>query len=577
MKSNNLATKEVDLLVLGAGPAGMSAALSGSLHKLNVLLCEKSKQVGGTAATSAGTLWIPENSQNIKAGFTSDSKNAARLYLENLICDPEHGKKVREQFLEQGPNIIDWFEKNTEVKFLPCGNYPDYLDLDGAAVSGRAIIPQPFDGRLLGKNFSRVRPPIPEYMIFSGMMVGKVDIPYLVNRFKSVRNFLYAGRLFLRYVTDRLFYPRGTRLTLGNALVARLYQSLILKKVEILFETQLEELTVKDGKVVGAIVLCGAQKMQIYASRGIILATGGFGRNKTLRKSFMSVNVNESMAVPENLGEGIVAAQRVGAQVCPEKHGSGAFWTPVSKTGGSRWAGLYPHLALDRAKPGLIAINGRGVRFVNEAVSYHHFVLAMLDSHKHNPSTPTWLICEASFIYKYGLGAIHPGTRNLKPYVHKKWISIGQSIKCLAEKIGVPALTLEETVERHNQFSKTGIDLDFAKGSTNLNRYNGDPTHTPNPCIGEIKTGPFCAMAVWPAELGTSTGLESDEFGRVLNQNGDPLTGLYVCGNDMSSIMQGTYPGPGTTLGPALVFGYLAAKHASESNQRNSYTSKQNK
>ena len=566
MESNNLMAKEVDLLVLGAGAAGMSAALSGSFHKLNVLLCEKSKQVGGTTSTSAGTLWIPENSQNIKAGYTGDSKSAARVYLENLISDPAHGKKVREQFLEQGPNIIDWFEKNTEVKFFPCGNYPDYLDLDGAAVSGRAIIPQPFDGRLLGKNFSRVRAPISEYMIFSGMMVGKADIPYLVNRFKSITNFLYAGRLFLRYLTDRLFYPRGTRLTLGNALVARLYQSLILKKVEILFETQLEELIVEDGKIVGAIVLCGSGKKKIYASRGIILATGGFGHNKTLRKSFMSVNVTESMAVPENLGEGIVAAQRIGALVCPDKHGTGAFWTPVSKTGGSGWAGLYPHLALDRAKPGLIAVNGSGVRFVNEAASYHHFVLAMLESHKNGPSTPTWLICEASFIYKYGLGAIHPGTHNLYPYVDKKWLFIGHSLKHLAEQIGLGTHNLEETVERHNQFSMTGIDFDFAKGSTNLNRYNGDPTHKPNPCIGEIKKGPFCAMAVWPAELGTSTGLESDEFGRVLNQNGAPLPGLYVCGNDMSSIMQGSYPGPGTTLGPALVFGYLSAKHAADLN-----------
>jgi len=566
MESTNIKTKQVDLLVLGAGAAGMSAALSGSFHKLNVLLCEKSKMVGGTASTSAGTLWIPENSQNINAGYSSDSKSAARLYLESLISDPAHGKKVREQFLEQGPNIIDWFEKNTEVKFFPCGDYPDYLDLNGAAISGRAIIPQPFDGRLLGKNFSRVRPPIPEYMIFSGMMIGKADIPYLVNRFKSITNFVYAGRLFFRYLTDRLFYPRGTRLTLGNALVARLYQSLILKKVEILFETQLEELLVKDEKVIGAIVVCGEQKMNIYANRGIILATGGFGHNKTLRESFMSVNVNESMAVPENLGEGIVAAQRIGALVCPDKHGTGAFWTPVSKTGGSRWAGLYPHLALDRAKPGLIAINASGDRFVNEANSYHHFVLAMLDSNKNNPSTPTWLICEASFIYKYGLGAIHPGTRNLRPYLDKKWLFMGQSLQSLAEKIGVPDHSLEETVKRHNQFAKTGIDLDFAKGSTNLNRYNGDPSHKPNPCLAEIKTGPFCAMAVWPAELGTSTGLESDEIGRVLNQKGDPLTGIHVCGNDMSSIMQGTYPGPGTTLGPALVFGYLAAKHASESN-----------
>ncbi len=542
----------------------MSAALTGTLKGLKVLLCEKSTQVGGTASTSAGTLWIPENSQNIRAGFKADSKIAANRYLEKLIDDPQNGKVVRDTFLEKGPAIIDWFEKNSELKFLPCGDYPDYLDEDGAAVSGRAIIPQPFDGRLLSKNFCRVRPPIPEYMIFSGMMVGKSDIPYLVNRFKSVANFIYSSRLFFRYLTDRITYSRGTRLMLGNALVARLYYSLIANKTEIAFETRLDELIFKDGRVIGAQAVSGNQTFRLLASKGVVIATGGFGHNKAMRKAFMSVNVPDSMAVPENQGEGISAAQKIGALICSKKHGSGAFWTPVSKTGSTQWASLYPHLALDRAKPGLIAVNTQGHRFVNEAVSYHHFALAMLASNT-NQMLPTWLICDASFIYKYGLGAIHPGTRDLRPYVNKNWLVVAQSLEELAQSIKVPAASLVASVVRNNEFSLTGIDLDFFKGTTNLNRYNGDPANLPNPCIGSIAKKPFCAMPIWPAELATSTGLEADQNGRVLNKDQEPIDGLYVCGNDMSSIMRGTYPGPGTTLGPAVVFGHLAALHASYS------------
>jgi succinate dehydrogenase/fumarate reductase flavoprotein subunit len=186
----------------------------------------------------------------------------------------------------------------------------------------------------------------------------------------------------------------------------------------------------------------------------------------------------------------------------------------------------------------------------------------MLKTHQSTPTAPVWLICDAAFIYKYGLGAIHPGTRKLNPFVSKKWLVVADSIKDLALAINVPGQALAATIERHNQFAATGVDLDFSKGSTQLNQYNGDPSHKPNPCIGPLVGKIYCAMAVWPAELGTSTGLETDQHGRVLNQQEMPIDGLYVCGNDMSSIMRGTYPGPGTTLGPALVFGHLAAVHA---------------
>jgi succinate dehydrogenase/fumarate reductase flavoprotein subunit len=275
----------------------------------------------------------------------------------------------------------------------------------------------------------------------------------------------------------------------------------------------------------------------------------------------------ESLAVPSNQGDGIVAATRIGAQTAPQGHGTGAFWTPVSRTGlggDGAWGGLFPHLSLDRAKPGLLAVNSAGKRFVNEAVSYHHFVEAMFESNKTVPTIPAWLVCEAKFIRKYGLGAIHPGTRNLRPHVRQGEFAIADSLAELARKIGVDADGFAATVERHNGFARTGVDTDFGKGTTELNRFNGDSEHVPNPCIGPIEEGPFCALAVRPAEIACSTGLETDVHARVLDAAGRPIEGLYACGNDLASIMRGTYPGPGTTLGPALVFGYRAARHAAD-------------
>jgi succinate dehydrogenase/fumarate reductase flavoprotein subunit len=222
---------------------------------------------------------------------------------------------------------------------------------------------------------------------------------------------------------------------------------------------------------------------------------------------------------------------------------------------------------LDRAKPGLIAVNAAGKRFVNEAVSYHDFVLAMFDSHRSTPTVPAYLLCEEAFVTRYGLGMIYPGTTDLAPHEADGYLQRAPTLAELARKIGVDADGLLQTVNRYNAHARQGEDPDFHKGSTALNRFNGDPQHTPNPCLAPIEHGPFCAMAVWPSEIACSTGLLTDENARVLDADGKPLPGLYACGNDMTSIMDGTYPGPGTTLGPALVFAYRAIQHLSASPQ----------
>lgn len=555
--------REVDLVVVGAGPAGMTAALVASLEGLDVLLCEKSGQVGGTGSTSAGTVWIPGNHQSRKAGY-DDTEAKAEEYLDGLVANGVN-RDLRSAFLQTGPAAIDYLEDKTDVKFLPCGRHPDYRsNMKGAAVTGRAIVPQPFDGRLLGSDFKRVRPPIREFMVFGGMMVGKVDIAPLVGRFKSASNFIYASKLFMRYLLDRLRYPRGTRLVMGNALMARLFFSLRKQGVEILFETPIVDVLRENGRVVGARLRSEGRDITVRTRKGVVLATGGYAHNKRLREAFMPDPVPAySLSSEFNEGEGVVIGEKIGARIAPEEHGNSGLWTPVSVTtrsDGTR--GLFPHLALDRAKPGLIAVNAAGRRFVNEAASYHDFVEGMFEANATTPSIPCHLICDADFIAKYGLGIVHPGMRNLSGLVKSGYLKRGDTLEALAEQIGADAAELARTVARYNGFAESGVDVDFGKGETELNRFNGDESHKPNPCIGPLRKAPFYAVEVWPAEIAVSTGLSTDPDGRLLDRDRKVIPGIYACGNDMASPMSGSYPGPGTTLGPGIVFGYRAAMHA---------------
>ena len=556
--------REVDLLVAGAGPGGMTAGLVAALEGLDVLICEKSQQVGGTGATSAGTLWIPGNSQNREAGFVDRPDDAAR-YLDALIGDGGADPR-RAVYLEDGPGVIDDLVARTELSFVACGRHPDYRsNLPGAAVEGRAIVPETFDGRKLGADFARVRPPIPEYLLFGGMMVGKIDLTRMLGRYRSVGNFAHTARLVLRYLMDRLRFRRGTRLTMGNALVGRLFYSLRRNGVPVAFGAALAEIVEEEGRAAGAVLETENGRIRVKARRGVVLATGGAAHNEAFRAAYMPrAEPKYSLAVEEDTGDGLTAGERFGGRI--ESRGEAGLWTPVSlnprKGGGT---GLYPHILLDRAKPGLIAVNAAGRRFVNEAVSYHDFVEGMFRAHEIGPSIPAWLICDAGFVRKYGLGDIHPETTNLARFEKAGYVTLGATASELAGKIGVDPEGLADTIARHNRFAEAGTDADFGKGDTELNRFNGDPGNRPNPCLAPISGTPLVAMAVWPAELACSAGLAATADGQVLGADDTPIPGLYACGNDMGSIMAGTYPGPGTTLGPAMVFGYRAAMHAARS------------
>ena len=462
--------------------------------------------------------------------------------------------------LSTGPEVVDYLARNSEVKFAPYVRHPDYLsNRPGSTLSGRPLAPVPFDGRLLGADFALVRPPIGEFMALGGMMIGRDDIEPLARPFASLPNFRGMLALLWRHATDRLRHRRGTRLLMGNALVARLFYSLRRRNVPIWLNAPIEELIVSDGRVAGAVVTVDGKPRRVTARRAVVLATGGFGGSVERLNDYVKPPMQYAVAFEGAAGDGMKVARAAGAAV-EDDHANPAFWSPVSATAwlaGGR--GAYPHLSLDRAKPGVIAVNSAGRRFVDEALSYHEFVNGMHRSHATVPTIPAWLICDRAFIEKYGLGRVPPGRRSWRRLIASGYLREAGTLDALAANIGVDAAGLRDSVERNNRFAASGVDEDFGKGSTDFDRHNGDPGHGPNPCLGAIAGPPYYAMAVYPSTLGSSVGLRADADGRVLSAAGAPIPGLYACGNDMASIMRGNYPGPGITLGPGMVFAYRAA------------------
>ena len=550
---------DYDLVVCGAGAGGMTAALAAAHHGLKVLICEASNQVGGTTSTSAGTLWLPGNRHGRAAGY-DDSIEAGARYLDALIGSDDPLGRRRAFFESSGP-AIEFLENECELAFASAGKHPDYIDLPGAALHGRALSPVEFDGRRLGADFDRVRPPLKDFLVLGGMMANKGDVQALVQRYRSWPAFRRTVQLVCRYARDRLSHARGTRLVLGNALVARFLYSLVRAGVDIRYNTKLIKLEQTDNRISGIVVATGARTERIGARTGVVLATGGIGHNTALRRRAGSLAF-DSLAPASVRGDALVAAIEVGASF--EHHARDFLWQPVSRIpdadGGYR---LFPHLYLDRAKPGLIAVKRAGQRFVNEGASYHHFVEGMLADNKSSDATvPAYLICDHKFLLKYGIGIVPPGTRNPREYERSGYLISAPTLAGLAEKLQIDAAGLAASVAQHNGFVDTGTDTAFHKGSTEVSRFNGDPTQ-PNPCLGPIHAAPFHAVQVWPADAASCTGLRTDADGRVLATGDVAIDGLYACGNDMASVLKGAYPGPGATLGPALVFGYRVGMHAS--------------
>jgi hypothetical protein len=548
-----------DVIVVGAGAAGLTAACVAAAERQRVLLLEATPLVGGTTAISGGMVWLPANHVAAEAG-RPDTEAAAREYLRNTV-PAEDDDAPRAAFVSHADEALRYLEAKTSLRLRPVTTYPDYYpDLPGATAGGRVLEPMPFDARTLGRAFATLRPPLPEFMLFGGMMVHRSDIAHLRRATRSAASAWRSLVLMARYAAERLRAPRGTTLHLGNALAGWLYRSALELGVQVQTQGRVLRLLREGGRVAGAEVELGGTTTR-HDARGVILASGGCSRDAELRQRFLPVAAGSLSATvdPGDVRCGARLALDVGAQV--SRVGSRqAFWVPGSCfTRSDGTGGMFPHTVTDRGKPGLIAVDRHGRRFVNEALSYHEFVRAQLRMGA--DAIPAYLVCDRRFVRLYGLGRVRPLAWSVAADVASGYLKQASTLEGLAYLMGMPAAGFKETVARFNHDAAQGVDTQFGRGGDIYQRHLGDGEHRPNPCVAPITEPPFYAVAVQPADLGMAAGLVTDEHARVLGDDG-AIEGLYACGNDMQSVMNGAYPAPGITLGPALVFGYRAARHA---------------
>lgn len=551
----------VDVLVVGAGGAGMVAAIVAHDLGAQTLLIEKSAYFGGSTAMSGGALWIPNHPLMAEYGI-EDSPQAALTYLRT-ITQNQVEDDLLQAYVTHAPRMLAYLLEHTHYRARPLLHYPDYYpEAPGGLPGGRTLDPEPFPARALGPDMNRLHPPHPQELVLGRVMLTAREAHLAVTG--GWRGMFTVGRHFLRY----LFTPKGPegrdgRLTLGNALIARLYRSLKDRGLPLWLETRLDDLLVEDHRVVGALIASREQPLRVRVRRGVILTTGGFARSADMRARFLpQPSLPEwTAAVETDTGDALHLAEKVGAAFAFLDQ---AWWNPVTLVPNSPYAWL---LVIEKGLPGAVLVDRFGERFVNESAPYLDVGRAMYTQDREGkPRVPAFLIMDARNRNRYPCGPLLPG--RFQPWwavparLRDTWMVRANSLEELARRVGIDPTGLTRTVARFNEHARRGEDPDFHRGQSLYDRYYADPDVKPNPALAPLERPPFFAIRVYPGDLGTKGGVAITPWGQVRHREGGIIEGLYAAGNAAASPMGPTYPGAGGTLGPAFTFAYLAARHA---------------
>ncbi len=543
---------EVDVVVVGAGGAGMSAALAAGRKGLDTILVERSAYFGGSTARSGGGVWIPGNyaladARQVDAG----EPERAREYLDAIVGDVVP-KTRRDTYLARGPEVLEFIKDNTPVRFRWVPEYADYHpEAPGGRPRGRSVEPVPLDARFLGDELDRLHPPYTKAP--ANLIVTQKDFRKISLGTRSVRGPITMVLVLLRRIISTML---GRRMyAMGNAVAIGLRQGLVDAGVPVHYETELVDLVIEDGRVVGVRVVRDGADHVVRARRGVIVGSGGFERNLEMREKYQPQPTSTDWTTGSqfNTGGGILAGIAAGAETDLMDD---AWWGPTIPLPNRPWFCL-----AERNLPGSIIVNQAGRRFMNEALPYVEATHAIYEGEATGVGhVPSWMIIDQRYRNRYLFAGLGPRQPFPGSWLRSGVVRKAATLADLAEQIEVPADALIATVERFNGFAGTGVDEDFHRGESAYDKYYSDPRVKPNPSLHAIDHAPFYAVKIVPGDLGTKGGLVTDERARVLRPDGSVIPGLYAAGNASSAVMGRTYAGPGATIGPALVFGYLAVE-----------------
>ncbi|MFJ9246172.1 3-oxosteroid 1-dehydrogenase [Streptomyces sp. NPDC101776] len=537
-----------DVVVVGAGAAGMTAALTAAKQGLSCVVVEKAPTFGGSAARSGAGIWIPNNPVILAAGVP-DTPAKAAAYLAAVVGTDVPADR-RQSFLAHGPAMISFVMANSPLRFRWMEGYSDYYpELTGGLPNGRSIEPDQLDGNILGAELAHLNPP---YMaVPSGMVVFSADYKWLALSAVSVKGAAVATECLARGTKAALLGQKP--LTMGQSLAAGLRAGLQSAQVPVWLNTPLTDLYLENGTVTGAVVTSGGTAGLVRARRGVVVGSGGFEHNAAMRAQYQRqpIGTDWTVGAKENTGDGIRAGQRAGADLALMDD---AWWGPTIPLPGS------PYFCLaERTLPGGLLINRAGSRFVNEAAPYSDVVHIMYDRDGTAPDIPAWLIVDQNYRNRYLFKDVLPTFT-----FPDDWYNSGAAYKAwtldsLASSIGVPAAALRSTVSRFNSLAASGKDTDFGRGASAYDHYYTDPSILPNSCLAPLWLPPYYAFRIVPGDLGTKGGMRTDARARVLRADGSVIPGLYAAGNASAAVMGHSYAGAGSTIGPAMTFGYVAA------------------